>query len=556
MRTHPRFPRHQREPFPLTKPVRSPVGLREEDPRPTAAGGRLVVVSNRVADLSSTTQSGGLAVAMKEALAESGGVWFGWSGETRADAEEAEVETKRTGTITAATVPLTEAEVEKFYLGFANRCLWPLFHYRLDLTEIIPGHEQAYNAVNRRFAEKLWPLLEASDLVWVHDYHLIPFAAYLRRQGAKNRIGFFLHIPFPPPEIFSATPHHTQLARSLFAYDLLGFQTQRDRDNFVRYAVEYLGGRRLPGGGLSCFGRRIRTEAIPIGIDAEEFASTARANVCNEELDRMLAQIDPAGLVVSVDRLDYSKGLPERLKGLRHFLESEPHWRGRASLVQVAPPTREGVDAYDEIRDEVERMVGAINGKFGDPGWTPVHYVHRAVPRERLAGLFRRARLGLVTPLRDGMNLVAKEYVAAQDPDDPGVLVLSQFAGAAEELEEAALIVNPLDAAAVADAIRAGLEMPRPERRERHALLYNRINSRDIHWWRERFLVALRSLEMPRGVPPERGSLRGGAQTGSRQESAAPAFPPPSDLVTERLHGLSTENPQSVGSKANVFPRS
>lgn len=518
-----------------------------------STGKRLVVVSNRVADLAGATQSGGLAVAMQEALAETGGVWFGWSGETREDAAEAAVETKRAGAITAATIPLTETEVEQFYLGFANRCLWPLFHYRLDLTEIISGHEQTYNAVNKRFAEKLWPLIEESDLVWVHDYHLIPFAAYLRRQGAGNRIGFFLHIPFPPPEIFSAAPHHTQLARNLFAYDLVGFQTRRDRDNFVRYAVEHLGGRRMPDGRLSCFGRRIRVEAFPIGIDAGEFAETAQAHVDSDALDKILGQVDPSGLTVSVDRLDYSKGLPERLKGLRRFLEIAPEWRRRASLVQVAPPTREGVAAYDGIREEVERLVGAINGEFGDPGWTPVHYVHRAVPRDLLAGLFRRARIGLVTPLRDGMNLVAKEYIAAQDPEDPGVLVLSQFAGAAEELEEGALIVNPLDASAVADGIRTGLAMPRAERRERHALLYSAISAHNIHWWRERFLSSLRSLALPRRVPPEPSGIQAVAGRGR------PALPlsSPSDSTTEPLYGLPKENAEPPSTReASLYPRS
>lgn len=551
MKTYPRFPRKQTEVLPFQKPVQLRAAPRPEQPL-AATARRLVVVSNRVADLRSTTQSGGLAVAMKEALAESGGVWFGWSGKTRNDAADASVETKRTGAITAATIPLTDSEVEEFYLGFANRCLWPLFHYRLDLTEIISGHEQAYNAVNQRFAEKLWPLLEETDLVWVHDYHLIPFASYLRRQGANNRVGFFLHIPFPPPEIFSAAPHHTQLARSLFAYDLVGFQTRRDRDNFVRYAVEYLGGRRLPDGRLSCFGRRIRADVFPIGIDADEFAETAAAHVDSEVLDKMLAQIDPAGLMVSVDRLDYSKGLPERLKGLRRFLESDSRWRRRVSLVQVAPPTREGVDAYEDIRDEVERMVGAINGKYGDPGWTPVHYVHRAVPRDLLAGLFRRARLGLVTPLRDGMNLVAKEYIAAQDPEDPGVLVLSQFAGAAEELEGGALIVNPLDASSVADGIRSGLLMPRTERRERHALLYSQIKQHDIHWWRDRFLLALRALAMPRHGPPERSGIR--ASTG-RGRALSP-LSPPSDLIAESPHGLSKETAKTISTrKAEAYPR-
>jgi trehalose 6-phosphate synthase len=461
-------------------------------------GGRLVVISNRVADLAGGS-SGGLAVAVGEALQSSGGVWFGWSGETAPDAHEQEAQIRRTGDVRTVTVSLTPEEHESYYLGFANRCLWPLFHYRLDIADLTTGHEGIYFAVNKRFAAEVAPLLERDDTVWVHDYQLVPFAAYLRQRRVTNPIGFFLHIPFPSPEIFAALPHHKRFSRTFFAYDLVGFQTVRDRENFARYAEEHLGCRRLNDGRLKGFGRVLAIDAFPIGIDPAGFAAEAERNARAPELRTLARPSDSQRLVVGVDRLDYTKGLPERIRGIEAFLSSWPDYRGRVQFLQIAPPTREGVDAYDAIRAELERLTGHANGRFGDLSWSPIRYVHRAVPRPVLAGLFRRCRVGLVTPLRDGMNLVAKEYVAAQDPEDPGVLVLSQFAGAAEQMEEA-LIVNPHDPSSLATAMRLALQMPLGERRARYKALWNRITDQDVAWWRERFLSALAKAHADR--PP------------------------------------------------------
>jgi trehalose 6-phosphate synthase len=462
----------------------------------------LVVVSNRVSDLSPGPQSGGLAVAVGEALVASGGLWFGWNGEVAADAHDRPPVFQRTGDIRIATIALTPNEHKSYYLGFANRCLWPLFHYRLDLTDLRSGPETAYFAVNKRFAEEVAPLLEPADTIWVHDYQLIPFAAYLRQKQVTNPIGFFLHIPFPSPEIVSALPHHKKFARTFFAYDLVGFQTVRDRENFGRYAEQELGCRRLDDGRLKGFGRTLAIEAFPIGIDAQSFAAEAERNARAPELRSLARNTDGQALIVGVDRLDYSKGLPERIRGIETLLKTWPAYRGRIQLLQIAPPTREGVDAYADIRAELERLTGHANGRFGDLSWSPVRYVHRAVPRPVLAGLFRRCRVGLVTPLRDGMNLVAKEFVAAQDPEDPGVLVLSQFAGAAEQLEEA-IIVNPYDPADLAAAIRQALEMPLGERRARHKALWSRVADQDVGWWRERFLAALAKASSPVRRPAE-----------------------------------------------------
>jgi trehalose 6-phosphate synthase len=452
--------------------------------------GRLIVVSNRIGDVSASRATGGLAVAVGEALRATGGIWFGWSGEVGRAANLQRPQMRKTGAVRLVTTALTPEEHQEFYLGFANGCLWPLFHYRLDLADLRAGLEASYLAVNERFAREVAALVEPADTLWVHDYQLIACGAYLRQRRVTNPIGFFLHIPFPSTEIVAALPNHRAFMRTLFAYDLIGFQTVRDRENFARYAVEHLECRRLNDGRLKGFGRTVAIEAFPIGIDAEAFAAQARANADLPELQSLTRVAEGKYLVVGVDRLDYSKGLPERIRGIEAFLSEAPDYRGRVQFLQVAPPTRESVGAYKAIRGELERMTGHANGRFGDLGWSPIRYVHKAVRRPVLAGLFRRCRVGLVTPLRDGMNLVAKEYVAAQDPEDPGVLVLSQFAGAAEQMEEA-LIVNPHDTASLGVAIRRAIEMPLGERRARQRALWKRVAEEDVGWWRERFLSTL-----------------------------------------------------------------
>ena len=283
--------------------------------------GRLVVISNRVADLSAGHQAGGLAVALAESLSESGGVWFGWNGEIADDAQSRSPDIQQDGRITTATIALTPAEHESYYLGFANRCLWPLFHYRVDLADLRTGPEAVYASVNKRFAQEVQPLLEDGDTIWVHDYQLIPLAGYLRQLQVNGPIGFFLHIPFPPPEIFTALPNHKQFARAFFAYDLVGFQTIRDRENFARYATEHLSCRRLNDGRLKGFGRTLAIEAFPIGIDAMAFAAEAERNLESPELRTLAIDADTQDLIVGVDRLDYSKGLPERMRGIEMLLE-------------------------------------------------------------------------------------------------------------------------------------------------------------------------------------------------------------------------------------------
>jgi trehalose 6-phosphate synthase len=453
---------------------------------------RLIVASNRVVDIEKGIQSGGLAVALGEALQVGRGVWFGWDGTIIGDESQAGLKLSQQSNMRTATVPLTRSEYDNYYLGFANKVLWPALHYRLDLAVYDSAFIEGYRRVNQRMADQLAALLEPDDLVWVHDYHMIPLGRALRDQGCKQKIGFFLHIPFPPPEIFRAVPESDWLAKCLFAYDVLGFQTTGDANNFVRYMVEQCDGEAMEGDRLRCFGRTIVVRAFPIGIDADAIYDMAHTPAAEEQISRLQRRSMANMFVLGVDRLDYSKGLPDRMKAFRRLLELHPEIRKSVTFMQIAPPTREDVAAYAEIRQELEGLSGAINGEFGDFDWTPVRYIHRAVPRATLAALFRGSQVGLVTPLRDGMNLVAKEYVASQDADNPGVLVLSKFSGAAEDLEEAS-IVNPYDTDEMAIAIHRALTMPLSERRERYDALIDRVRTRDVRNWRETFLEALRT---------------------------------------------------------------
>ncbi len=452
--------------------------------------GRLIIVSNRVADPNQSAAAGGLAVGLLDALRENGGLWFGWDGATVADGEPTPVHTSTRNGITIAKMPLREKDYQDYYHGFSNSILWPVFHNRLDLAAINAEAAEGYRRVNEEFADALSSLIEPGDLIWIHDYHLIPLGADLRRRGCKNRIGFFLHIPFPTPDVFVAVPEHKWLMRCLLSYDLIGLQTRWDVGNFERTLKELQSMSELQGDKEQWPTSLNSVAAFPIGIDVDAFAAMARTEEAKERIERLNRRASARIHIIGVDRLDYTKGLPERLRSFRRLLELYPENQKVATLMQIAPPTREEVDAYADIRHELEALSGAINGEFGDFDWTPVRYIHRVVPRDTLAALFRGSQVGLVTPLRDGMNLVAKEYVAAQDETDPGVLVLSRFAGAAEDLVEA-LIVNPYDADEVANAMQQAIKMPIDERRERHQALLSRVRQHDVRNWRESFLGIL-----------------------------------------------------------------
>ena len=451
---------------------------------------RLVVVSNRVADLESGAQSGGLAVAVSSMLEETGGLWFGWDGNIVEDDADRTPNIVKHDRATVATIPLSRNEYETYYLGYSNKVLWPSFHYRLGLLDYESSFIEGYRRVNSMIADHLAKMITPSDLVWIHDYHLIPLAAELRIRGIKSRIGFFLHIPFPPPDVVVAVPDHAWLIETLFAYDVVGFQTSSDVTNFQRYVLEQADGVMKAGGQISAFGRTIVVRHFPIGIDVDAVKDMAHTPEADASIRLLATRTLNRAQIIGVDRLDYTKGLPDRFRAFRRLLELYPEHMKRVILMQIAPPTREEVAAYVEIREELEGLSGNINGEFGDFDWTPLRYIHRSIQRDILAALFRGSKAGLVTPLRDGMNLVAKEYVAAQDDDDPGVLILSRFAGAAEDLEEA-LIVNPYDTDDVATAMQRALKMPLGERVERHGALMRRVRARDVKHWREQFLGAL-----------------------------------------------------------------
>lgn len=453
---------------------------------------RLVAVSNRVGPVRGAPLAGGLAVALVDALKEYHGLWFGWSGCTlESDAELPPPVLEQGEGLTLALQDLNARDFDDYYNGFANRCLWPLVHFRLDLTSYDDAHYQAYNRVNRRFAEALLPLLEPDDLIWVHDYHLFPMASFLREHGCRQRIGFFLHTPFPPPDILTALPQHEALVRALFDYDVVGLQIEDDVRRLRDYVIHTAGGQ---GGAdwLQAFGRRIRVGAFPVGIDAQRYHEFAFSPRGEREFRQMRTTLRGRDQIIGVDRLDYSKGLLRRMNAYELLLERYPETHSRIEFMQIAPISRGDVKAYQDFRGELEQAAAHINGRFAQLDWTPVHYLNRTIPRRQLAGLYRASRIGLVTPMRDGMNLVAKEYVAAQDAEDPGVLVLSRFAGAAKQMQ-AALQVNPYDTAEVAMALARARIMSAEERRERHAALMKGLLEDDIATWRKRFIEAMKS---------------------------------------------------------------
>ena len=456
---------------------------------------RLVVVSNRVPAPGQPPQ-GGLAVAVQAAMRERGGIWMGWSGGSSGEDVPGPLHLREDGPITYALTDLSERDLAEYYQGLANSVLWPLCHYRLGLTDFSRRDAAGYVRVNRLFAERLLPLLRPDDLIWIHDYHLMPLAAELRLLGVRNRIGFFMHIPWPAPDVYLTLPVAEDLLRALTACDLLGFQTEVDAENFSLCLRRGGIARAVPGeDGLHMAGaRRFWTGAFPISIDAEGFARTARHAVGNPAMRRFHASLSGRLLVVGVDRLDYSKGLPQRLAAYRRFLEAEPGWLGRVTYLQVTPQSRAEVAEYAALRHEVAELAGSINGRLGRLDWVPVRYVNRAFSQQVLAALYRMARAALVTPMRDGMNLVAKEYVAAQDPGDPGVLVLSRFAGAAAELGGGALLVNPYDEDMLAQSIARALSMPLEERLARHAAMAEALRRNSVFDWAASYLARLEGL--------------------------------------------------------------
>ncbi len=462
---------------------------------------RLVVVSNRIAVPDGTKASaGGLTVGIVDALKTTGGLWFGWNGEINEIGEDDEdMDLFEQDSVTYASFGLNQNDYDLYYLQFSNAVLWPAFHYRLDLVNFQREAWEGYCNVNTLLANRLLPLLKPDDVLWIHDYHLLPFAAALRKLGVNNRIGFFLHIPFPTPEIFNALPPHNELLEMMCDYDLLGFQTESDRTAFLE-CLSLMTQLQTDGKQHRAFGNTFATEVYPIGIEPDSIKEMAEGPL-PPKMAAMKKDLGDAKNIIACERLDYSKGLPERFLAYEALLENYPEHHGKIRYSQIAPTSRGDVQAYQDIRHQLETEAGRINGKYGTLGWTPLYYLNQHFDRRLLMKIFRLTDIGLVTPLRDGMNLVAKEYVAAQDPNDPGVLVLSRFAGAANELTSA-LIVNPYDRDEVAAALNQAATMPLNERISRYNDMMAVLRRNDISHWRKSYLKDLQAVELR---TPEQG---------------------------------------------------
>ncbi len=449
--------------------------------------GRLIAISNRTA-ADPGARAGGLAVAVWDALKATGGIWAGWSGDIVP--HDPQIRKQSEDGVSFVLMDLTEAEYEGYYLRYANSALWPIFHYRVDLALFDREAFESYLAVNERLAGIVAESLQPEDTVWAHDYHFLPMAQALRRAGWTGRTGFFLHIPFPTPDIFRALPEHGWLARAMCEYDLIGFQSESDCTNFARYLVGSCDADETSAPVYTVFGRTVRLGVYPIGIDSLAFETAAVSPAARKAARRIGRFLGGRHLIIGVDRMDYSKGLPQRFEAVGEFFDNNPDLHGKVSVTQIATPSRTKVEEYRDLRVQLDQLAGRINGDHGDLDWIPLRYLARSYSRDELAGLFRIARVGLVTPLRDGMNLVAKEFVMAQDPENPGVLILSEFAGAAEQLD-AALIVNPYDRRTLAEMIRVAISMPLEERQLRWNALRSVTIAQDVAWWRQAFLKDL-----------------------------------------------------------------
>jgi trehalose 6-phosphate synthase len=466
---------------------------------------RLVVVSNRVPLPGGRAQAGGLAVALDGLMDKRGGLWFGWSGAIAAAGRGNPVCVRHEAGVDYATIDLTQEEHDRYYNNFSNGVLWPLLHTMPELMQFDRGDALVYRAVNARMAATLQPLLRPSDLVWVHDFHLLALPAALRARGVANPIGFFLHVPFAAADVLACAPEMAGLVCDMLAADLLGFQTANDLENFAAAAELFADACRLGNNLLEVDGRHIRLGVFPVEIDPQGFAAQAERMAASPEAARLQASLHGQHLILGVERLDPTKGLPQRLEGFRRLLERHPVWTRRTTMLQVAAISRKDVASYRDLRSALDHQAGGLNADLGEPDWQPLRLVCRALDRRVVAGYMRLARVGLVTPLRDGMNLVAKEYVAAQDPDDPGVLVLSRFAGAARQLAGAqmdgALLVNPHDTDAMVEALNGALRMSLAERQERWQSMWSAIQSRSPLLWGRSFVATLLRATAIMAVP-------------------------------------------------------
>ncbi|CAG9001228.1 MAG: Trehalose-6-phosphate synthase [Candidatus Celerinatantimonas neptuna] len=452
---------------------------------------RLVVVSNRVArpDSINKGNQGGLAVGVLAAMAESGGLWFGWNGRIENRAIN-EVRQDKKGNIDFITIGLRKNEYDNFYRGYSNSVLWPLLHQRPDLMNYHNHYRLGYLGVNKKYVDHLLPFLYPDDTIWIHDYQLIPMAKLLREAGVESPIGFFLHTPFPPLDSLRALPGHKELLHELLHYDLVGFHTLMDQRDFLE-AIRYsLHGKITRSNLVICQGHQLLTGVYPIGIETDEVPQKVKRGIRSKEYQQLKSELGLRKLIIGVDRLDYSKGLFHRFQSYEQLLKTHQEFHRKTVYMQIAPKSRSDVKAYGQLAQQVEQTVGHINGTYADFDWTPLRYLNQGFRRNTIFALYNLAHIGFVTPLRDGMNLVAKEFIAAQDPNNPGVLVLSKMAGASAELD-AAVIVNPYDTESVAHQLAMALNMPLEERQHRWNKLITTIKHNNIHHWQKSFRADL-----------------------------------------------------------------
>ena len=462
----------------------------------------MVIVSNRIpvtftcehGELKANPSSGGLVSALEPLLEDHGGTWVGSPGS--ADSPELQRLLKEASgrNYKFAPVFLSEEENHNFYQGFSNEVVWPLFHDLQSRCNFDPIYWHFYQRVNRKFAEAVERASISRDLIWIHDYQLMQLGRTIRAHRSESRLAFFLHIPFPAPDIFEKLPWRKEILEGLLEHDIIGLQTRRDERNLVACLRGFVPSIKITnrGDGHIVISERRQThmQFFPISIDFREFAETAESEPVLKRMGEIKDPLPEVRITLGVDRLDYTKGIPERLKAFRALLREYPEFHRRVALIQIVVPSRESIPGYQELKSEVERLVARVNGEFSEPGWIPINYIHRAIPREELIAIYRAADVALITPLKDGMNLVAKEYCASR-VDDDGILILSEFAGAAPELRNGAILVNPYDELGVAAALKQALEMPSNERRRRMVRLRNQIRSADILRWRDRFFAAL-----------------------------------------------------------------
>jgi trehalose 6-phosphate synthase/phosphatase len=465
----------------------------------------IVLVSNRLPisfefegkELHSSRSSGGLITALEPLLKEHGGVWVGSAG-TRRDPRIMEhlADDSRNDAHRYEPVFLTPDEQLNFYEGLSNEVVWPLFHDLQSRCNFNPTYWKFYQLVNQKFADAVTNVAQANDVIWINDYQLMQVGASLRAGGCKSRLAFFLHIPFPPPDIFAKLPWRRTILEGLLEHDLLGLQTLRDQRNLLACLRSYLPGVQIgPRGSnearkVTYHSRQTLVRFFPISIDYQDFSSAASSREVEEKLRELRRQTDHTYIILGVDRLDYTKGIPERLRAYSTFLRQYPDMCGKTTFVQIVVPSRETIPGYRRLKHEIEQTVASINGEFAQPGWVPINYIHRAVPRPELIALYRCAHVALITPLKDGMNLVSKEYCASRIGDD-GVLILSEFAGAAAEFGNRAILVNPYDQEGVAVALKRALTMPEFEQRHRMIRIREQIRQSDIHRWLEDFMSEL-----------------------------------------------------------------